>query len=1604
MNQLHVDQYADLALNASAGLYLNGSGGLIARDGSVTADTPFIAAARSATQFITAGGTLDILNSSGKSGIASSGLGGSLSLQGASVSVTSDIVLPSGQLSIKALSGDVVIGDDNGSKPTLNVGGTSQSFYDLTKYTSAGSISISSDSGNVVLKSGSTIDVAANGGGGDSGVLSLSATHGQATLDGTLLAQAGAGGKGGSFSLDVGSLPSLSAMNAKLDAAGFSEARSFRVRTGDVLIDGTATSHAFTLSADLGAINVTGTVNASGSTGGSIFLSAFKGLTLASGSLLDVSASAFDSAGKGGSVDLETKGGGSSIIDLQQGSVIDLGVYESLTASTRVVKQPVLGQFTGTLHLRAPQNAASTDLLVGTINGTIRNASSIMVEGFKEFAASGSYVENPGTPAANTYNVITAADQSAVFQNGVAFLGTAGAAATASYTQMLNRLEGSHPLFDQAALTINVGAEFINTGNLMVGNTNTGNAADWDLHSFRFGPNGSAGVLTLRTTGNLVFLNALSDGFTSSAYDAKLLAYSSKLPGNAQSWSYRLVAGADLSAAEYRQVMPIDSLAASSGSLQLGKFSTGVADSVSGVRLTSNAVQNAFQVIRTGSGDITVVAGRDVQLLNQFATIYTAGTQVSDPTLGGSFDTPVLNAAKQGTLLGEVQQSPAYPAQYSFGGGNVSLTAQNDIIHLTLNALGAPIADSERQLPNNWLYRRGYVDPLTGQFGSASIGGGAATAWSTTWWVDFSNFFEGVGALGGGNVTMNAGRDITNVDAEIPTNARMPKGTPDASKLVELGGGDLVVHAGRNIDAGVYYVESGHGTLSADGSIITNSTRTPSLGNLDGSDSLPSETWLPTSLFLGKSSFDVTARGDLLLGPSSNVFLLPEGVNNTYWYKTYFSTYAASDEVNVQSLGGNVTLRQSAAQPSQGTAVAAPENMIVSWLRNVQLLSDLNASFYQPWLRLNETSVDYYASATSLQPGTLRVTAFAGDINLNGNLTLSPSPTGSLDLAAAGAINGLQITGSTIINGALTKTWTSTRINVSDASPSVVPGVATPLAYASVVGSNVPANTTGVDLLASFDTAFSESGSTLGAFGVLQTKQALHAAGVLHANDTNPVHLYAGTGDISGVTLFSPKQTRVVAGRDITDIALYVQNTGTEDVSVVASGRDIIAYDANSVLRSAARLSGNLISSADSTLAGDIQVSGPGVLEVLAGRNLDLGVGSNNSDGTGVGITSIGNGRNPSLPFSGASIIAAAGIGPSFDLGSSALNFDAFIAQSIKGANGARYLTDYAAASGSSVSSVTAFDALSPEEKKRVALEIFFIVLRDAGRDHNLVGSPGFGNYAAGIAAVSTLFPAGAALGDITTQSRDIRTKSGGDISIIAPAGALTLANSVIGSPLAPPGIITESGGNISIMTKNNVDIGISRIFTLRGGNEIIWSSAGSIAAGSSSKTVQSAPPTRVLIDPQSGDVKTDLAGLATGGGIGVLATVAGVLPGSVDLIAPIGSIDAGDAGIRATGNLNIAAVTVLNASNISVGGTSAGAPAAPAVAAPNVTGLAASSNTSGAATAAATSTTADSHKAAPPPDDLPSIFTVEVIGYGGGDGDDDDEESRKRKRAGGAE
>jgi hypothetical protein len=114
---------------------------------------------------------------------------------------------------------------------------------------------------------------------------------------------------------------------------------------------------------------------------------------------------------------------------------------------------------------------------------------------------------------------------------------------------------------------------------------------------------------------------------------------------------------------------------------------------------------------------------------------------------------------------------------------------------------------------------------------------------------------------------------------------------------------------------------------------------------------------------------------------------------------------------------------------------------------------------------------------------------------------------------------------------------------------------------------------------------------------------------------------------------------------------------------------------------------------------------------------------------------------------------------------------------------------------------------------------------------------------------------------------------------------------------------------------------------------------------------------------------------------------VAGVPPGSVDLIAPNGTINAGDAGIRSTGNLNLAALQVLNASNIQAAGASTGVPTV-TVAAPNLGAISAASATTGAGAAAATQQANNQNTSPSDESGTPSIYNVEVLGYGGGDDD----------------
>ncbi len=1657
-NDFALRGFADASFVAPGGMITSGAGSLTS-DGDLVVTAPLITGADRANYRLNATGDLALLPSAGAAAV-SRGLGATLSLTGRNVTADTIIDLPGGQASLRATGGDVFVGG------TVSVDGRAVALHDLTRFAEAGRIDLVAETGDVRLALGSRLTADGAAGGGDAGTISLSAASGEVFASGVLQARSGgAEARAGSFLLDAREVPSYSALRDILSAGGFSESQSLRLRGGAVLIDGTTLVRDFSLSADGGDITVTGTIDASGEKGGRISLVTSGNLTLSVGSVLTVAAEKFSNAGKGGHVALEA---GSAIngvvdtaalLDLQAGSRLDLSVDEHIAgAYTTPGSSAFYGQFEGTLHLRAPRTA--NDVQIAALGVSINGGSSVLAEAFRVY----------GPDSQTAAGVMDTALRNRIHADNSTFFGAAGTAGANESAMRTRLLVGS--TLDPDLLVLAPGVEIVNTvGDLVLGLANpTGSttstsrneaftAADWDLSAWRYGASSVPGVLSLRASGDLVLNNALSDGFApvaatrdngwSRLWLAPLMTINEKVPLNTQSWSYRLTAGADLSGAATASMLPKAALTVGKGSVLVGEFYPAIlnsfhsgpaagqglngqtADHIRFVTTSSDSVERGtrYEVIRTGTGDITIHAGREVQLRNQFASVYSAGVASPEGTRvfqAGDFVRPIVDLTDtrhpgQGNLGANQQR---YAPQWALAGGDIRLSAELSIRRVTTLHSGEIVLDSTRQLPSNWLYRRGFVDPATGAFSSnGGVDGGAISsvndaATSTTWWIDHSNFFQGIGALGGGDVFMTSGGGIYNVDAVIPTTGRMAGRDPDtgetlrpdSANLLEWGGGDLSLRAGGDVSGGVYHVERGTGDLFAGGEINSNAARSPSLYLLGSTSEdasvvasqnpavLDPLAWLPTTLVAGDADFRVTARGDVLLGPVVSSGLLPQGLNNKFWYKTHFQSYSPNASVNVLSLGGNVTHRLAAAGSS-----GAVESVLGLWLANQNLFagaaSGNNASHFQPWLRLAELDVSQYNTALTVLPPTLRTTALAGDINLVGDLNIFPAPTGTVELAAAGAISGLQPAGRALTPAEVQRpptpatVWTSARVNLSDAAPSSIAGVLSPLAYQSfsTVGRSLNASrSSATRALVGLDASFAETGSYSGVAGSVQVQRTLHDASVLHRDDAEPLRAYAMSGNIDGLELFSAKQVRLMAGQDITDIAFYLQNNRPGDTSIVAAGRDIIPNNAGAPRRVLANslAQANFVTPPDqitlvdgsrgNALVGDIHVAGPGVLEVMAGRNIDLGSGANRADGTGVGITSIGNLRNPFLPQTGAGLAVLAGVrapdgGPALGLAGSSLNLIPFIPSDLP-------------------------DATAPEIAALAALDAFYAKLKKVGQDHATTGS-----YDEGYAAIATVFGPSTAVGELFTRSRDIRTIRGGDIRLAVPRGGISMASSITGNPLAPPGLVTEDGGTLSILTDAGVDIGRARIFTLSGGDITIWASNGDIAAGSAPKTVVTAPPTRVVIDTTSADVLTDLGGLATGGGIGSLQLRETDPPSDVVLIAPRGTVDAGDAGIRATGNIAVAAAQVLNADNIASGGTSAGVPAAAPAAAPNIAGLSSASSSTAATSSAAQDVARQAEPQQTGAEQTPSTITVEVLGYGGG-GSQEEEEREARAAPPGTE
>lgn len=1382
-----LEGFSSATLAGDGGVRLEGTGSLVATM-ALEVDGSVISGATGADQTIESADTLRLLSRTADPVLAIDPLGAQLAFQGARVEQSTRIVARSGRVSLAATG--AAAGDNvsmlGGS--LIDVSGAEVAFADgVKRYTSGGTVVLGAAAGDISLASTSVIDVSGGAGGGDGGRLTLSATQGQIVAEGQLRGAAASGARGAAFSADVGSIPDFGALSGAVATGGFSGEQRFRARSGDIVVgdaDRLAARH-IALAADSGAIDVAGSLEATGKDGGIIELWASGNVTLRPTARLDASASieppATVAEGRGGRVVIGTTGGK---LSLAAGSTISASGNASLGG--------------GQVLLRAPRNG--TDIDIDTLAATIDANGGVVAEAFQSYS----------------YTSLGASQFNAIAADSTAFMANAPA-----IRARLSALTSLRP-----------GVEVVSGGNLTL-------QADWNLATARYA--GEPGVLTLRAADNLLLNASLNDGFEGllPAAGNPSAAAITPLPG--ASWSYRLVGGADVSGADPLAVQPL----------------AGLPDGSGDVRLASS------RYVRTGDGFIDIAAGRSLTLGNDRSVVYTAGvpgpdvpgfTQTYPPTIGG--------------------QRPSFTER----GGSIRVTAQQDIV-------GAP----SNQLVSEWLYRDIRRD------GSANPG--------TAWWVRFSEFRQGIGALGGGDIALRAGGDIVNISAVIPTNGRLSgdrTDTPGAGSLVEQGGGSLTVAADGNVSGGLFYVQRGTGYVSAGGDV--------------GSQRELSGEVLYPLLAVGDGTIDVRAGGNATIESAFNPTALRQAAVNTGNTRTntsYFFTYGGRARVSVTALAGNATLSN-----------------------NAVLLRELPGTFFTGAGEIELPTATVY-------PGTVQVAAFSGDVDVLRPFTLFPSAQGNLELLAQGSV---RVAG---------------QIAMSDVLPEALPQVLAP------------------------DRQFTQR---IGPLLVNASEQGalFHSDPVLHRDYTDPIRIVARTGDVTGPvddggTLLPfgvfAKPASIVAGRDVRNVWFFGQNVRPYDVTLVQAGRDI-RFD---TLRDPL---GNQRAN-----NGRFELGGPGELQINAGRSIDLG--------NSLGIVTRGNLNNPYLPETGGAIRASTGGAADY-----AGFLRAYVESPQPGTRG--YLAELATymrqrtgnASLGEQEALAAFRALTREGQTEFLNRVLFTELKETGRDFTAGRSA---DYERGYRAIATLYPEEvngeprAYAGDLSLFFSQLKTEQGGDIEMRTPGGLVNagLANpGNLTKPASQLGIVTARGGTVRSFVRDDFLVNQSRVFTLQGGDILIWSSEGNIDAGKGAKTATATPPPQVVI---RGDrIFLDTSRSVEGSGIGVLLAAEGVTPGDVDLIAPKGEVNAGDAGIRVAGNLNIAALRVIGADNIQVGGVSTGVPiAAPAP----VGGLAGTSSVAqDAAKSAQQATEQTATSAAGQKEATPSFLTVEVIGLG-------DEGERERRR-----
>ncbi|HEJ4934237.1 TPA: filamentous hemagglutinin family protein [Pseudomonas aeruginosa] len=1022
-------------------------------------------------------------------------------------------------------------------------------------------------------------------------------------------------------------------------------------------------------------------------------------------------------------------------------------------------------------------------------------------------------------------------------------------------------------------------------------------------------------------------------------------------------------------------------------------FPTWCAASSDDYALEAEPYASRFSVLRTGTGDLDLFAAGNLRMDSPFG-VYTAGTasavdssyNLARARDGGSvLRDPALGGYEQWVDGGE---QSLYSAWYPALGGNLTLAVGGDLRGDVLGRLSGavPNAGYDSAAVGNWLWRQG-------------SGSTAGTADRTAWWINFGTYarqpggdgaaaatqqvgFTGIGTLGGGDLSLKVAGDAGVIEARTSS---VPQETSQRSQGLVLavggsgrvgadgqltlsGGGDMDVRIGGALNPLTPF-DQGSSLYGAMVNLRGNAqVRATSLGGIDliygrlDSDQVPGERraydpFVSTlglanggpTLVPGDATFSLNSLGDLVLqgvvDPGRTPLMNGTPYTSASGVEGYglsgFSLWTERTAIDLTSAGGNLTpVSQGRTEQDTDSALVYPAK-----LSAVALTGSL-----------------YYGNATLRENARSDRTA----------LVLAPSSQGRLDLLAGDSIyaGGYSISRSGASTGSL-----ATPLNPSYQGYT---GITRQVDNLSSDGSRADTN--------HFPLFAFGANSVSGEWGAALEPSRFYAlAGDLVGVDSGRLLRYTGTSDVrfGQLRYEGHGAVRMTAGRDIVSsgTGLGSERTASDNMGVYASSGNLF------VNTSATDVS--LVQAGRDILYGNFNVAGPGSLEISAGRNLLM---NDEVAVTSLGAVAAGDTR------SGASIVLQAG--------ASQADYSGFLRRYLELDNLAQAGTPLAEQPGKVVRTyeneliewlsgrygfsgdaqqAREFLAGLPAEQQRIfARQVYFAELRAGGREYNEVGGVRQGSYLRGRNAIAALFPERDPAGNPISYEGDIvmyggagvHTNFGGDIQLLTPGGQQVFG--IEGeAPPSTAGVVTQGVGNIRSYALGSILLGQSRVMTTFGGDIQIWSAEGDINAGRGSKTTVVYTPPRRIYDAW-GNVSLSPQVPSTGAGIATLNPIPEVAPGDIDLIAPLGTIDAGEAGIRVSGNVNVAALQVVNAANIQTQGQSSGIPL---VASVNTGALTSASAAASSATQAAEDVSRQQQAAAR--QRMPSVITVQVLGFG---------------------